>query len=119
MDYIYASLGIDLNHILTFAGIPENGREIDGKSELAHRTTLDSLLRIFGAVQTKKASRHFITRPTPSHSIVPKPWYILSPRHPSKPPSNDGTRKAGVNISGWLVWVYLICLGLQFLLIIF
>ncbi|KAF9062802.1 hypothetical protein BDP27DRAFT_1368514 [Rhodocollybia butyracea] len=42
VDYIYSSLGMDLDFILPFASIPENGREIDGiddKSELAHRTT--------------------------------------------------------------------------------
>ncbi|KAI5885432.1 uncharacterized protein SCHCODRAFT_01176814 [Schizophyllum commune H4-8] len=38
VDYIYANLGLDLDYILPFAGIPENGREIDSiddKSELA------------------------------------------------------------------------------------
>jgi fatty acid synthase subunit alpha len=48
--------------------VPENGREIDGlhdKSELSHHImTLVNLLRILGAVKTKKASRHFVTRPT-------------------------------------------------------
>jgi hypothetical protein len=58
---------MDLDYILPFDGIPENGREIDGlddKSELARRMMLVDLLRILGAVKNKKASRHFVTRPT-------------------------------------------------------
>ncbi|KAF9467993.1 fatty acid synthase [Collybia nuda] len=77
VDYIYANLGMDLDYIIPFAGIPENGREIDGlddRSELAHRMMLVNLLRILGAVKTKKASRHFVTRPT--QVILP-----LSPNH--------------------------------------
>lgn len=77
VDYIYSTLGMDLDYILPFAGIPENGREIDGlddRSELAHRMMLVNLLRILGAVKNKKASRAFVTRPT--QVILP-----LSPNH--------------------------------------
>ena len=77
VDYSYAQLGLNLDYILPFAAVPENGREIDGlddKSELAHRIILVNLLRILGAVKTKKASRHFVTRPT--QVILP-----LSPNH--------------------------------------
>jgi fatty acid synthase subunit alpha, fungi type len=77
VDYIYATLGMDLDYILPFAAIPENGREIDSlddKSELAHRIMLVNLLRILGAVKAKKANRHFVTRPT--QVILP-----LSPNH--------------------------------------
>jgi fatty acid synthase subunit alpha, fungi type len=77
VDYVYTTLGMDLDYIIPFAGIPENGREIDGlddKSELAHRMMLVNLLRILGAVKTKKASRQFVTRPT--QVILP-----LSPNH--------------------------------------
>jgi fatty acid synthase subunit alpha len=77
VDYIYATLGLDLDYILPFAAVPENGREIDGlddKSELAHRIMLVNLLRILGAVKNKKASRQFLTRPT--QVILP-----LSPNH--------------------------------------
>ncbi|KAI0067274.1 fatty acid synthase [Artomyces pyxidatus] len=77
VDYIYATLGLDLDYILPFAAVPENGREIDGlddKSELAHRIMLVNLLRLLGAVKTKKASRHFVTRPT--QVVLP-----LSPNH--------------------------------------
>jgi len=59
-----------------FCLLPENGREIDGlddRSELAHRM-LVNLLCIMGAVKNKKASRHFLTRPT--QVILP-----LSPNH--------------------------------------
>ncbi len=77
VDYIYATLGLDLDYILPFAAVPENGREIDGlddKSELAHRIMLVNLLRLLGAVKIKKASRQFVTRPT--QVILP-----LSPNH--------------------------------------
>jgi fatty acid synthase subunit alpha len=43
IDYIYATLGMDLNYILPIATIPENGREIDSLDdmpELAHRIAL-------------------------------------------------------------------------------
>ena len=75
IDYIYATLGLDLDYILPFAAVPENGREIDGiddKSELAHRIMLVNLFRILGAVKNKKAIRHFVTCPT---------QVILSPNH--------------------------------------
>ncbi|KAI0649410.1 fatty acid synthase [Trametes meyenii] len=77
VDYIYSSLGLDLDYILPFAAVPENGREIDGiddKSELAHRIMLVNLLRLLGAVKNKKASRQFVTRPT--QVVLP-----LSPNH--------------------------------------
>lgn len=82
VEYIYSTdpnngLDMDLDFVLPFAAIPENGREIDGlddKSELAHRVMLTNLLRLLGAIKTKKASRRFITRPT--QVILP-----LSPNH--------------------------------------
>jgi len=77
VDYIYTTLGLDLDYILPFAAIPENGREIDGiddKSELAHRVMLTNLYRLMGAVKSKKASRNFVTRPT--QVVLP-----LSPNH--------------------------------------
>ena len=77
VDYIYTTLGLDLDYIMPFAAVPENGREIDGlddKSELAHRIMLVNLLRLLGSVKVKKASRHIFTRPT--QVILP-----LSPNH--------------------------------------
>ncbi|WVO17734.1 hypothetical protein L204_105432 [Cryptococcus depauperatus] len=77
VDYIYSTIQIDLDYIIPFAALPENGREIDGiddKSELAHRLMLTNLLRLLGAVKQKKAARHFVTRPT--QVVLP-----LSPNH--------------------------------------
>jgi fatty acid synthase subunit beta len=74
VDYIYATLGMN---ILLFAAILENGQKIDSlddKSEVAHRIMLVNLLRILSAVKAKKASRHFVMRPT--QVIIP-----LSPNH--------------------------------------
>ncbi|KAK4046934.1 fatty acid synthase alpha subunit Lsd1 [Microbotryomycetes sp. JL201] len=80
VDYIYdkdKGLGMDLDYILPFAALPENGREIDGlddRSELAHRIMLTNLLRLLGAVKTKKAALQLVTRPT--EVVLP-----LSPNH--------------------------------------
>jgi fatty acid synthase subunit alpha len=84
VDYIYSTLQLDLDYVLPFAAIPENGREIDGlddKSELAHRIMLVNLLRLLGAVKNKKAARQIVTRPT--QVILP-----LSPNHGTF--GNDG-----------------------------
>ncbi|RSH78623.1 3-oxoacyl-[acyl-carrier-protein] synthase [Apiotrichum porosum] len=77
IDYIYTTLGLDLDYVVPFAALPENGREIDNlddRSELAHRLMLTNLLRLLGAIKTKKAARKFVTRPT--QVILP-----LSPNH--------------------------------------
>ncbi|KAK9458205.1 3-oxoacyl-reductase [Dipodascopsis uninucleata] len=82
IDYIYSDpkkggLGWDLDYILPFAAIPENGREIDNidsKSELAHRIMLTNLLRILGAVKSKKVANGYETRP--AQVILP-----MSPNH--------------------------------------
>jgi len=88
IDYVYSnkkgSLGWDLDYIIPFAAIPENGREIDAidsKSELAHRIMLTNLLRLLGAVKTQKQERGFETRP--AQVILP-----LSPNHGTF--GNDG-----------------------------
>ncbi|KAF2147719.1 fatty acid synthase subunit alpha [Myriangium duriaei CBS 260.36] len=87
VDYIYddkKGLGWDLDYIVPFAAIPENGREIDSidsKSELAHRIMLTNLLRMLGAVKAQKATRGFETRP--AQVILP-----LSPNHGTF--GNDG-----------------------------
>ena len=88
VDYVYdtkkGSLGWDLDYIIPFAAIPENGREIDSidsKSELAHRIMLTNVLRLLGAVKTQKAERGFETRP--AQVILP-----LSPNHGTF--GNDG-----------------------------
>ncbi|KAL2913765.1 fatty acid synthase alpha subunit Lsd1 [Polyrhizophydium stewartii] len=82
VDYIYSrdpksGLGWDLDAIIPFAAIPEQGREIDGidsRSELAHRIMLTNLLRLLGQVKIKKAAFGFDTRP----ALVMLP---LSPNH--------------------------------------
>jgi len=80
VEYIYdpkTGLGWDLDYIVPFAAISENGRQIDGidsKSELAHRIMLTNLLRLLGCVMTQKSTRGFETRP--AQVILP-----LSPNH--------------------------------------
>ncbi|KAK4228832.1 fatty acid synthase subunit alpha [Podospora fimiseda] len=80
VDYIYdtkTGLGWDLDFIVPFAAISEQGRQIDGidsKSELAHRIMLTNLIRLLGNVKTQKATRGFETRP--AQVILP-----LSPNH--------------------------------------
>jgi len=87
VEYIYddkKGLGWDLDYVVPFAAIPENGREIDSidsKSELAHRIMLTNLLRMLGAVKAQKATRGFETRP--AQVILP-----LSPNHGTF--GNDG-----------------------------
>lgn len=80
VDYIYDpvnGLGWDIDHIVPFAAISENGREVDGidsKSELGHRIMLTNLLRLLGAVKKQKERREFLCRP--AQVILP-----LSPNH--------------------------------------
>ncbi|KAJ1969223.1 fatty acid synthase alpha subunit Lsd1, partial [Dispira parvispora] len=83
VDFIYSTdkasggLGWDLDYIVPFAAIPENGREIsdlDSKSELAHRAMLTNLLRLLGYVKTHKQQIGSDTRP--AQVILP-----LSPNH--------------------------------------
>ncbi|CUM67914.1 uncharacterized protein PRCAT00005625001 [Priceomyces carsonii] len=79
VNYIYeepkkGGLGWDLDAIIPFAAIPENGNgidAIDSKSELAHRIMLVNLLRLLGAVKAKK-----LTDTRPAQCILP-----LSPNH--------------------------------------
>ncbi|OAK97945.1 hypothetical protein IQ06DRAFT_379724 [Phaeosphaeriaceae sp. SRC1lsM3a] len=87
IDYIFDAkkgLGWDLDYIVPFAAIPENGREIDGidsKSELAHRIMLTNLLRMLGAVKKQKQANGYETRP--AQVMLP-----LSPNHGTF--GNDG-----------------------------
>lgn len=79
IDYIYndpkkGGLGWDLDTVIPFAAIPENGNgldNIDSKSELAHRIMLTNLLRLLGRIKVRKLSE---TRP--AQVILP-----LSPNH--------------------------------------
>jgi fatty acid synthase subunit alpha len=87
VNYIYDpknGLGWDLDYIIPFAAIPENGRQIDNidsKSELAHRIMLTNLIRMLGCVKTQKTERGFETRP--AQVVLP-----LSPNHGTF--GNDG-----------------------------
>ncbi|KAH7042148.1 hypothetical protein B0J12DRAFT_674785 [Macrophomina phaseolina] len=87
VNYIYDTkngLGWDLDYVVPFAAISENGREIDGidsKSELAHRIMLTNLLRLLGCVKQQKQANAFETRP--AQVILP-----LSPNHGTF--GNDG-----------------------------
>lgn len=87
VEYIYDTkngLGWDLDYIVPFAAISENGRQIDNidsKSELAHRIMLTNLIRLLGYVKTQKMERGFETRP--AQVVLP-----LSPNHGTF--GNDG-----------------------------
>ncbi|KAM3555497.1 hypothetical protein MY1884_005561 [Beauveria asiatica] len=87
IDYIYDpknGLGWDLDYIVPFAAISENGRQIDSidsRSELAHRIMLTNLVRLLGCVKAQKAERGFETRP--AQVVLP-----LSPNHGTF--GNDG-----------------------------
>ena len=80
VEYIYNTekgLGWDLDYILPFAAISEQGIEldsIDSKSELAHRIMLVNLIRLLGAIKKTKLTRNYNNRP--SQVILP-----LSPNH--------------------------------------
>ncbi|KAK2737905.1 3-oxoacyl-[acyl-carrier-protein] synthase [Myotisia sp. PD_48] len=87
ITYIYDpknGLGWDLDYIIPFAAISENGREIDSidsKSELAHRLMLTNIVRLLGSVKAEKQARGFVTRP--AQVVLP-----LSPNHGTF--GNDG-----------------------------
>ncbi|KOS21662.1 Fatty acid synthase subunit alpha [Escovopsis weberi] len=87
VNYIYDAkngLGWDLDYIVPFAAISENGRQIDSidsRSELAHRIMLTNLIRLLGYVKVQKMERGFETRP--AQVILP-----LSPNHGTF--GNDG-----------------------------
>jgi fatty acid synthase subunit alpha len=80
IDYIYNTnqgRSWDLDYIVPFAAISENGNEIDNidsASELAHRAMLTNLLRLLGNVKRQKCSKGYRTRP--AQVILP-----LSPNH--------------------------------------
>ena len=82
VDYIYddeknGGLGWDLDAIIPFAAIPENGIElehIDSKSEFAHRIMLTNIYRIMGYVKKHKSAKDIETRP--AQVILP-----MSPNH--------------------------------------
>ena len=77
LDYIYNTLGWDLDMMIPFAALPENGRDltnIDSTSELAHRMMLTNVLRLMGYIKQIKERRGYDARPT--QVLLP-----LSPNH--------------------------------------
>lgn len=67
VDHVYTSMGIDIDVLVPFAAISENGRNIDGiddKSELAHRIMLTNVIRLMGCIKSAKAQRGILHRPT-------------------------------------------------------
>ncbi|KAK3693106.1 putative fatty acid synthase alpha subunit FasA [Podospora appendiculata] len=78
--YIYdksKGLGADLDLVIPFAAVPENGREldqIDARSELAHRAMLVNLLRLLGSI--KQAKEKLGVPGRPAAVVLP-----LSPNH--------------------------------------
>ncbi|KAJ9477291.1 Fatty acid synthase subunit beta [Pseudozyma hubeiensis] len=67
VDHVYNTMGIDIDVLVPFAAISENGRNIDGiddKSELAHRIMLTNVIRLMGCIKNAKDQRGFVHRPT-------------------------------------------------------
>ncbi|KAF8503820.1 hypothetical protein F5888DRAFT_1631697 [Russula emetica] len=64
VDYIYTTLGLNLDYVIPFAAVPKNGCEINGlddKSELTHCIILVNLLHLLGAIKTRKSSQFGVT----------------------------------------------------------
>ncbi|KAI1329110.1 putative fatty acid synthase alpha subunit FasA [Xylariaceae sp. FL0255] len=80
VSFIYDTnkgLGMDIDFVVPFAAIPEQGieiDEIDAKSEVAHRAMLTNVLRLIGYIKREKEKRAFAGRPTTV--VLP-----LSPNH--------------------------------------
>ncbi len=78
INYIYNALQWDLDTIVPFAAMSENGKSLldleDGKAELAHRMMLTNVLRLIGHVVRTKEALGIKTRP--AQVILP-----LSPNH--------------------------------------
>jgi fatty acid synthase subunit alpha len=69
IEYVYSPTGLrmDLDYVVPFAAISENGREIDSiddVSELAHRLMLTNLIRLIGSIKSKKQLIGVNTRTT-------------------------------------------------------
>ena len=78
ISYIYSDRSgfDDLDFILPFGAIPQNGQldSLGGKSELAHRAMLVNILRLLGSVKKYKELQRAHNRPT--NVLLP-----LSPNH--------------------------------------
>jgi fatty acid synthase subunit beta len=63
LDYIYSTLGLDVDFCLPFAALSENGRgcgDLDSKSELAHRVMLTNVLRLVGKIKKWKEQKKIL-----------------------------------------------------------
>lgn len=84
VEWIYedpkdGGLGWDLDYVIPFAALGEEGREIDNidsRSELAHRTMLTNTIRLLGAVSEHKRTTTSQGGCRPAQVILP-----LSPNH--------------------------------------
>ena len=75
--HVYVELKLDLDFVVPFAAIPEQGREVDsldGSSDLAHRLMLTNVIRLLGCVASAKRARSISTHP--ALALIP-----LSPNH--------------------------------------
>ena len=63
--FVYDTLGLDLDFVVPFAAISENGRDIasiDSRSELSHRIMATNVVRLIGHVKEAKETRGIDTR---------------------------------------------------------
>ena len=107
VDYIYMTLGVDLDYIIAFTDVPENDREIDGpddKSELAHRIMLVKLLRLLGATKLRRAvkslpaQRKSSSRPHPIMTCLATMISVQNLRSPANRSSITALQIAVVDI---------------------
>eukprot|EP00397_Hematodinium_sp_SG-2012_P000038 GEMP01000038.1.p1 GENE.GEMP01000038.1~~GEMP01000038.1.p1 ORF type:complete len:4044 (+),score=1094.81 GEMP01000038.1:434-12565(+) len=77
VSHVYDVLKLDLNYVVPFAAISENGSDIsaiEGRNELSHRVMLTNTVRLLGAISSKKEQNGIKTRP--ATVLLP-----LSPNH--------------------------------------
>ena len=73
VEYIYTTLGMDLDYILPFAGIPENSREIDGLDDRSE----PALAAYNGCSQKREGQPPFRHPAHASHpTSFPQSWAV-------------------------------------------
>lgn len=102
-------LGWDLDYIVPFAAISENGRslgDLDSKTELAHRVMLTNTLRLIGSIKKAKSSRNIVCRPAQvilPFVLIMGLWETMvctqNPNWASKDCLGSGIRRIGATIS--------------------
>ncbi|KAE8239480.1 hypothetical protein A4X06_0g8243 [Tilletia controversa] len=85
VDYTYDTMQLDLDFVLPFATIPENGRQIDGiddKSELAHRMMLTDVIRLLtmtpSSSETSRRPRFLLLPPESPSAAASLPTRLSS-----------------------------------------